>query len=245
MKGIYRMINKNSPTPIYSQLEQLIKELITKQLNPEDLIPSEREFAEKYQVSRMTVRQAITNLTNDGYLQRKRGVGTFVALKKLEQNLDHLTSFSEDMRSRGMEPGTKVLEFNKIEANEKIAQKLGLEEGSPIYEIKRLRLADHLPIALQLFYTSVDLVTGLTKEIAEQSIYQYVESELNLSILSAQQDVEAMVAKKREAEALHIKVGDPVLYISRVGLAENDIPLEFVQSFYRADRYKFKVKVTR
>lgn len=240
------MINKTSPIPIYSQLEQVVKELMKKkQLNPGDLIPSEREFAEKYQVSRMTVRQAINNLTSDGYLQRKRGKGTFVALKKFEQSLDYLTSFSEDMRSRGMEPGTKVLEFNKIEANEKIAQRLGIEEGSPIYEIKRLRLADHLPIAYQILYTSVDLIPGLTKEIAEQSIYQYVESEIGLRILSAQQDVEATVSKKPEAEALLIKVGDPVLYISRVGLAENEMPLEFTQSFYRADRYKFKVKINR
>lgn len=240
------MINKNSPLPIYFQLEQAIKELIENdQLKPGDMIPSEREYAEKYDISRMTVRQAISNLTSDGYLQRKRGKGTFVALKKLEQQLDFLTSFSEDMRSRGMEPGTKVLEFKTMKADAVVAKKLAIEIGTPIYQIKRLRLADQLPIAYQIFYTSVDLVPGLTKEIAEQSIYQYMENEIGLKLVSAEQDVEATTAHKHEAEALGIKVGDPILLIQRKGFTENDRPSEFATSFYRGDRYKFKVKINR
>ena len=215
-KVLYKLINKDSPMPIYFQLEQGIKEMIEKNLlHPGDMIPSEREYAEKYEISRMTVRHAINNLTSDGYLQRKRGKGTFVALKKFEQTLDYLTSFSEDMRSRGMIPGTKVLEFNTLKADAVMAGRLGIEAGSPIYEIKRLRLADDLPIAYQIFYTSMELIPGLTKEIAEQSIYQHVENEIGLRLLSADQEVEATIAHKREAEALQSKVGDPVpLYFS-------------------------------
>ncbi|MBR3118835.1 GntR family transcriptional regulator [Oceanobacillus profundus] len=240
------MIIKESPIPLYFQLEQVIKEMIEKkELKPGDLVPSEREYAEKYQISRMTVRQAMNNLTSEGYLQRERGKGTFVAYKKFEQDLEHLTSFSEDMRLRGMVAGTKVLEFNIIKASGWLAKKLGLEEGSSVYEIKRLRLGDQLPIAFQIFYTSVDRIPGLTREIAEQSIYQHIENETELRILSAEQEVEATIARKHMADALDIKIGDPILYISRVSLTENDIPLEYVQSYYRADRYKYKVKINR
>ncbi|MBS4206734.1 GntR family transcriptional regulator [Bacillus sp. FJAT-50079] len=240
------MLDKNSPLPIYLQLEQGIKALIeNQQLKPGDLIPSEREYAEKYQISRMTVRQAINKLTADGYLQRKRGKGTFVALKKVEQHLDFLTSFSEDMRLRGMEPGTKVVEFKVKKADAVIAKKLALEIGSPVYQIKRLRFADQLPIAYQIFYTSVDLIPGLTEEIAEQSIYQYVENTLGLRFASAEQEVESTIARKSEAKALDIKVGDPILLIQRTSFMENEKPLEYATSYYRGDRYKFKVKINR
>ncbi|MFS0864821.1 GntR family transcriptional regulator [Fredinandcohnia sp. 179-A 10B2 NHS] len=240
------MIKKSSPVPIYFQLEQAIRELIdNKELKPGDMIPSEREYAEKFQISRMTVRQALNNLVNDGYLQRERGKGTFVAVKKFEKNVKGLTSFSEDMRSRGMEPGTTVLDFAVLEADTLTSSKLEIEEEATVYQIKRLRLADEQPIAFEIFYMPTELVPGLTMEVAENSIYRYVESEIGLHIVSGVQELEATVAQKEVASALGIKVGEPVLYIQQVSLTENNKPLEFVKSFYRADRYKYKVEMTR
>lgn len=240
------MIKKSSPVPIYFQLEQAIRELIDKkELKPGDMIPSEREYAEKFQISRMTVRQALNNLVNDGYLQRERGKGTFVALKKFEKNVKGLTSFSEDMRSRGMEPGTTVLDFAVLEADTLTSSKLEIAEDATVYQIKRLRLADEQPIAFEIFYMPTELVPGLTMEVAENSIYRYVENEIGLHIVSGVQELEATVAQKEVASALGIKVGEPVLYIQQVSLTENNKPLEFVKSYYRADRYKYKVEMTR
>lgn len=240
------MIKKNSPVPIYFQIEQHIREKIDKkELKPGEMIPSEREFAEKYQISRMTVRQAITNLVNEGYLQRERGKGTFVAVKKFEKNVRGLTSFSEDMRSRGLEPGTQVLDFIIIEADSLIASNLQIEEGAKVYQIERLRLADQQPIAFEVFYMSEDLVPGLTREVAGHSIYRYVESEIGLHLTSGVQELEATTAHKREASALGIKVGAPVLYIQQITYLEGQQPLEFVKSYYRADRYKYKVEMVR
>ena len=240
------MIKKNSPVPIYFQIEQYIRERIdNKELKPGEMIPSEREFAEKYQISRMTVRQAINNLVNEGYLQRERGKGTFVAVKKFEKNVRGLTSFSEDMRSRGLEPATQVLDFTVIEADQLIASKLQVEEGSKVYQIERLRLANQQPIAFEVFYMSEDLVPGLTKEVAVHSIYRYVEDEIGLHITSGVQELEATTAHKREASALGIKTGAPVLYIQQITHLESQQPLEFVKSYYRADRYKYKVEMVR
>jgi GntR family transcriptional regulator len=240
------MINKYSPLPIYYQLEQGIKELIEKeQLKPGEMIPSERELAETYEISRMTVRQAINNLVNDGYLVRKRGRGTFVAAKKIEQPLKGLTSFSEDMRARGMEPGTKVLEFQIVQANKSLAEHLRVHEGEDIYKIQRVRLADHLPMALETSYLPCHLVSSLTREIVSGSMYEFIENKLGLKIKSGIQVLEASIARKIEAEILQIKEGAPVLLIQRNSYLENGQPLEIVKSIYRGDRYKFTIEMER
>ncbi|MFV9510857.1 GntR family transcriptional regulator [Tepidibacillus sp. LV47] len=240
------MINKHSPLPIYYQLEQGIKEMIEKgQLKPGEMIPSEREWAETYDISRMTVRQAINNLVNDGYLVRKRGKGTFVAATKIEQPLKGLTSFSEDMRARGMEPGTNVLEFRTIPASPTLAQQLDIREGAEIYEIRRIRLADQFPMALETLYMPCALVPGLTREIVSGSIYEFIETKLGLVIRSAVQIIEASVARKLEADLLQVKEGAPVLSIQRNSYLENGQSLEVVKSIYRGDRYKFTVEMER
>ncbi|MBA2873281.1 GntR family transcriptional regulator [Thermaerobacillus caldiproteolyticus] len=240
------MINKHSPLPIYYQLEQGIKEMIEKQqLKPGEMIPSERELAETYDISRMTVRQAINNLVNDGYLVRKRGKGTFVAAKKIEQPLKGLTSFSEDMRARGMDPGTNVLDFHIIPADQSLAQQLDIREGSDIYEIRRIRLADQLPMALETSYLPCALVPGLTRGIVSGSVYEFIENKLGLTIRSAVQVLEASVARKVEANLLQVKEGAPVLSIQRNSYLENGRPLEVVRSIYRGDRYKFTIEMER
>ncbi|MEH7381161.1 GntR family transcriptional regulator [Bacillus sp. JJ1533] len=239
------MIKKSSPVPIYFQIEQGIREKIEKkELKPGDMIPSEREYAEKFQISRMTVRQAINNLVNEGYLERVRGKGTFVAVKKIEKNTQKLTSFSEDMLSRGLKPATKVLSFKIIEADSLIASRLKVEIGAEVYKIERLRLADQQPMAFEVFYMSQDLVPGLTWEVAEHSIFGYAE-EIGLHITSGVQELEATTAQKREASALGIKVGAPILYFQQTSYLEDQQPLEFVKSYYRGDRYKYKVEVVR
>lgn len=234
------MINKNSPVPIYHQLEEFIKEQIEKGLlKEEDAIPSERELAERFEISRMTVRQAINNLVSDGYLQRKKGRGTFVTKKKVEQELQGMTSFTEDMLSRGMHPSNKLLSFEIIPADIKTAQDLKINETGQVYKIKRIRLADGSPMALETAYIPVGLVPGLTKENSNQSLYQYIEENLSLSISEARQEIEASIANSREAEALDIDEGEPILLIVRTAFLKDGTPFELVKSAFRADRYRF------
>lgn len=240
------MINKNLPLPIYYQLEEIIKNLIERgDLKPGDMIPSEREYSEKYEISRMTVRQAINNLVNDGFLVRRQGKGTFVAKQKIEQPLKGLTSFSEDMKSRGMEPSTKLIDFQIISPNQTIANKLNIEDHSFIYEIKRVRLADKIPMAYEISYLSVDLVPGLNKKIVEGSLYDYVENDLKLKIGHATQILEASISRKIEGEILDIQEGTPVLLIQRFSYLNDGTPLEIVKSVYRGDRYKFVIDMER
>ena len=182
------MINKQSPIPLYFQIEEDIREVIEKgKLKPGEGLPSEHEYAEIYQVSRMTVRQAITNLVNAGYLYRQKGRGTFVAERKIEQTLQGLTSFTEDMKARGLEPGSQLLKFELIPASESIADCLHIKIHDPIYEIRRIRLANKIPMAVETTYMSANLVKALTEEIVNHSLYDYIEKELNLQINHATQ----------------------------------------------------------
>ncbi|MDM5330310.1 GntR family transcriptional regulator [Neobacillus sp. CF12] len=234
------MINKNSPVPIYHQLEEYIKQQIeTGILKEEAVIPSEREYAERFQISRMTVRQAINNLVSEGYLKRQKGRGTFVNRKKVEQELQGMTSFTEDMLSRGMNPSSTLLSFQIIPADKNTASDLKIEENDSIYKIKRIRLADGAPMALETAYIPVQIVPGLTEENSNLSLYQYIEEHLSLSISEANQEIEASVADSYDAENLGINLGDPTLLIERISYLTDGIPFELVKSTFRADRYRF------
>lgn len=234
------MINKNSPVPIYHQLEEYIKHQIeTGILKEEAVIPSEREYAERFQISRMTVRQAINNLVSEGYLKRQKGRGTFVNKKKVEQELQGMTSFTEDMLSRGMNPSSTLLSFQIIPADKNTAIDLKIEENDSVYKIKRIRLADGAPMALETAYIPVEIVPGLTEENSNLSLYQYIEEQLSLSISEATQEIEASVADSHDAENLEINNGDPILLIERISYLTDGIPFELVKSSFRADRYRF------
>jgi GntR family transcriptional regulator len=234
------MINKNSPVPIYHQLEEYIKQQIeTGILKEEAVIPSEREYAERFQISRMTVRQAINNLVSEGFLKRQKGRGTFVNKKKVEQELQGMTSFTEDMRSRGMNPSSTLLSFQIILADKNTAMDLRIEENDSVYKIKRIRLADGAPMALETAYIPVEIVPGLTEDNSNLSLYQYIEEHLSLSISEATQEIEASVADSHDAENLGITIGDPILLIERISYLTDGIPFELVKSTFRADRYRF------
>lgn len=240
------MVDKKSPLPIYFQLEEEIKKRIeNKELVPGDMIPSEREYAEQHEISRMTVRQAINDLVNEGYLYRKKGTGTFVARKKVEQSLHRVTSFTENMKARGMKPSSRLVRFEVTVASEKTARELNISESDPVYEIQRVRLADGLPMALETNTIPVNLVPGLTEEHVSGSLYHYIEERLPSRIDFARQAIESSIVRESEREFLGISKGSPVLLIRQNTYLADGTPFELVKSAYRADRYKFIIDTHR
>ncbi|SMO52345.1 phosphonate metabolism transcriptional regulator PhnF [Melghirimyces algeriensis] len=240
------MINKNSPLPIYAQLEEQIREQIESGiLGPGDTLPSEREFCERHGISRMTVRQAINNLAKAGYLRREKGRGTFVSERKMEQQLQGLTSFTEDMKARGRKPSSKLLHFEIVPAVESIAQTLSIPKHDPVYHIKRIRMADGEPMALETTHIPANLVPGLTPEIATGSIYNYLEEHLSIAIDYSNQVIESVTASETESHYLDIPSGSPILLMQRDTFLKDGTPVETVKSAYRADRYKFVTVIRR
>ncbi|WNB93928.1 GntR family transcriptional regulator [Bacillus sp. NEB1478] len=239
------MIDKTSPVPLYYQIEEAIKNKIDKgEWEPGSMISSEREFAENYEVSRMTVRQAINNLVNDGYLTRRKGKGTFVSGKKIEQKLLGLTSFTEDMKARGYNPASKLVSFQIIQANHQIAKVLEISHNDEIYEIKRVRLANDVPMAIETTFVPVQLIHLQESHFQEGSLYSQVE-QAGFNIDYATQSLEASIAREKESEILEIAKGAPVLLIQRLTYLTTGKPLEVVHSVYRGDRYKFMIDMKR
>ncbi|MCM3731137.1 GntR family transcriptional regulator [Fictibacillus nanhaiensis] len=239
------MIDKTSPLPLYYQIEEAIKQKIDKgEWESGSMISSEREFAEKYEVSRMTVRQAINNLVNDGYLTRRKGKGTFVSGKKIEQKLLGLTSFTEDMKARGYKPASKLVSFQTIKANHQLAKALEILQNEEVYEIKRVRLANEVPMAIETTVVPVKLIDLKEIHIKEGSLYSQVEN-AGYYIDFANQSLEASIAREAESEILEIAKGAPVLLIQRQTYLTTGKPLEVVHSVYRGDRYKFMIDMKR
>ncbi|PCK19863.1 phosphonate metabolism transcriptional regulator PhnF [Bacillus pumilus] len=232
-------IDKQSPIPMYHQImENLKKQIEDGTLAPDTLIPSEREYAERFGISRMTVRQALSNLVNEGYLYREKGKGTFVSRKKFEQPLQGLTSFTEDMRQRGLKASSQLIDFKRIACPEHLRPALQLSNSEPVYELKRIRLANDEPMAIETSYIPKIFAGDLTKAHLTGSLYEYIENNTGLAIAHAKQELEANVASKDEAHLLSISTGAPVLSITRTTYLQNDLPFEFVLSVYRGDRYK-------
>jgi len=242
-KGI---IDKNSVVPLYFQVKEYLRSQIqTGAYTTDELIPSERELAEEFEINRLTVRQAINELVQEGLLYRQRGIGTFVSAPKIEQPLMKLTNFSTDMRNRGIVPGALVVSMNIIPATKQIATQLQIEVDDQVLELVRLRTADGEPMALErscLVYDHVRSLYGMDME--NVSLYQMLESVCGLKLVKAIQTIEVAAVYPEEAGILEIGQHDSVMLFQRTTYAEGmDKPVEYVRSLYRADRYKFTIEM--
>ncbi|KAA0965318.1 GntR family transcriptional regulator [Sporosarcina sp. ANT_H38] len=240
------MLDKQSSVPMYVQIEDYLKkQIIEGGFVIGIAIPSERELTDIFSVSRMTVRQSISNLVNEGLLYREKGRGTFVATPKIEQPLIGLTSFTEDMLSRGMKPSNKLISFEKMIPEMEIAYKLQLSRDEEVFVVKRIRFADNKPMAIERSYLPVKLVPDLELDKIEGSLYSFIEKDKRLTISHASQRMEAVLVKKEDAEFLEIRMPSAVLMMERTSYLTNDVPFEIVRSTYRADRYKFISEIRR
>ena len=235
------MISRSSKVPLYYQLYEILLAKIKEGVwQPEELLPSEAELVEKYDLSRATVRQAFDMLVNQGYVYRRRGQGTFVARPTIEQNLSRIVSFWEDMQQRGLEPGTRVLERELIPASEDLTQALNVPAGEELASIVRLRLADGEPMSVEYSYLVHRYCPGvLEQDYANSSLRQMLESEFNIRLVYARQKIRAVPASEDLAELLDVEPNAPLLHIERVSYNEHDIPIEYLQINLRGDRYTF------
>ncbi len=236
------MINtllQDSPSPYYQQLYAILrKEIVDGRWVPGDMLPSEKELTAQYEVSRITVRQALELLVNDGLIFRRRGLGTFVAVPRIEQGLNRIVSFTEDMRRRGLRPGTQVLAAGLEPATEEVAGKLQVRVGEELVHIERLRLADAEPLSIEISHLLHRSCPGVLKyNYAEVPLREQLARSYNLVLVRAEQVIRALAAPREIAEKLLVPVGAPLFYIERISYSQQEVPVEFLQLYYRGDRY--------
>lgn len=228
----------NSRGPMYFRIHQAILEQIQQGLfKPGQQLPTEAELAQQYQVSRITAKRALDELVSQGRAFRQQGRGTFVAQARI-RDISGFGSFSEDIKSRGMMPSSKILQFKEIEPDEEVRRRLSLPEDEHVYLLKRLRLADDEPVAFETAYLPCRLCEGLINEdLNTHSLYAILKEKYQLVPTWADAEIEARAATKEEANLLQLKIGKPVLSARRVTFSANYDIIEFVLSAYSGDRF--------
>jgi GntR family transcriptional regulator len=237
-----RSISQRGPVPKYFQLREILLDLI-EGLEPESPVPSERELCERYGLARMTVRQAINSLVSEGRLFKVQGRGTFVAAPKMDLQV-RLTSYTEDIRRRGMVPASRTLVFERVAATAHLARELEIAEGDPLVRFDRLRLADGIPMARERTCLPEALVPGLLDADPPTSLHQQLAEQYGLVPTWGEQMIEAGAADREDAALLQLRAPAVVLRMVRRAYA-GDLALEYSVSLYRADRYQLWVPLAR
>jgi GntR family transcriptional regulator len=230
--------------PKGEQLQEILEAHIAG-LSPGDLLPSERALSQHYGVARMTVRQEIERLAAKGLVHRVHGKGTFVAEPKFEQSA-RLTSFTEDMRARGMKPGSSVLDRSVLPANEFVADHLEIEANTSVVKIDRVRTADGEPMAFERAYLPAARFPGLEREdLGGRSLYELLRERWDISVESADQIVTGVTLNAEEADLLGASEHQPAFLIQRTTRDRGGRVIEYVRSLYRADRYDIHIALKR
>jgi len=241
-QALPRRLSKRSPKG--EQLREIMAELIGS-LEPGTPLPSERELAERYGVARMTVRTEIDRLVTEGFAYRMQGRGTFVAEPRVTQAMS-LSSFSEDMRARGLEPGSQILACDVVLATGAVAGRLELADGTPVVRVHRVRTADGEPLAVEEAFLPADRFAGLERaDLEHGSLFALLEGRWNVKLAGADQRVVGVAIETVDAALLGVSAGHAGLLFQSTVRDVEDRPVCFAWSLFRGDRYEVRMSQVR
>lgn len=235
-------IDKKSRLPLYYQLmEIIIHDVESGKLREHDQLLTERELCEKYDISRATVRQAIQELVKEGYIYKKHGKGTFVAPKKVKQDLVRFYSFSEEMKNIGKTPTSKVIAFAIIESDYHIAKKMNISEGEKMYQFTRLRLADGEPMMLETTYLPYQRFPDISQDDLEsEPLYDILQRRFKVMFVKAEESFQPVNTRKNEAMLLNYGEHMASMMLERITYDQLGI-IEYTKGIARGDRFKYRV----
>jgi GntR family transcriptional regulator len=237
---------RDKAIPLYYQLETILRKKITSgDYSPDTPLPSEDALAEEYEVSRITVRQALSSLEQDGLVIRQRGKGTFVSEKADTLELPRFTGSIEDLILMGKRTKTKVIESSWIDPSDIIRERLKVKDGK-VLRIEKIRYIEGDPFSHVFNYLPPELGNKLPIDLVKSKpMLMILEDELGVRANEAEQSVEATIADATDASLLDIRVGDPLLKAERTVYDIKGNPVEYVSVVYRADKYAFTMKLKR
>jgi GntR family transcriptional regulator len=240
-------LDKNIPIPLYYQLKKQILALIEKTAIQEgDMLPPENELCEVLNISRPTIRQALSELVNEGFLNRYKGKGTFVSNPKVEERfLSKLETFNQEMRSKGLVPQTRVIKLEKLTGPHEANEKLRLPLDAPLIYLSRLRLADGVPLVyVETFLPHEQYQKLMEVDFTVNSLYQSLERIYHVRVNRVRREIEAINARRREAELLQITQNKALILVRTLASSDDaPMPVEFSIARYRGDRNKFSVDI--
>lgn len=233
-------VDPSSPKPKYYQMRDILMGIIDVEQLPVDTpIPPERELSERYGISRMTVRQAIDILVDEGRLYRVPGRGVFVARAPV-QVAPQLVSFTQDIRARGMRPASEILDAGTMVAPPYVSRPLQLAEGATVHFLERVRMADGEPMAIERTHVPTAMAPGLLNEpLIDESLLLTLDQRYGHHCRTGELVVAAGLADARLARVLHVHPGSAVLHVRRRSDADAG-PVEYTIATFRGDRYELR-----
>ncbi|MCP2163867.1 GntR family transcriptional regulator [Goodfellowiella coeruleoviolacea] len=240
-------IDRQSPLPFYAQLKQLLIARLEHEWAAGTRLPGEVALCERYGVSRTVVRQALDELEAEGRIVRRKGQGTFAAVRKVDESLfQSLTGLYEDVTARGGTLRSVVRQQELVPAPAEVAAELDLAEGAPVLCLERLRYANGEPWVLARTYLPPDVAPGLlTENLGEQSLYGLLEDKYGVELDHGRRLVEAVPASPAIADALGLRPRDPVLLLRSTAWNTEGRPVEHFIAYHRGDRSRFQVHLRR
>lgn len=219
----------------------ILEKIKSKEYEPGHQIPTEAELMEQFDVSKMTVNKALSTLRNKGYIYSVRGKGTFVKKELVNKKLNELTSFTEEMKNRGIEPITQTLEFAYTSVGfEQEKEYMGLDERASLYKIVRVRYIEERPIALDITLLNEKVTGPIEFSKMGLSLYEFLQNDVGITINYAVQKIKAIKADEFLTMHLQIPYGDPVLQITGITYDVENRAFEVVHTYYVHDAYEFE-----
>lgn len=236
------MLKQDAITPLYVQLmEELETSIRNGVYKPGDKIMTEAEMAKEYGVSLITVRKAVGSLMEKGLVVRKQGKGTFVTKPKYSRNMKKLQSFTEMCEQMGVKPGAQVLENRLIMADKKVADRLGIEPGSNVVYISRLRLADGEPVQVEKSYFPLKYAFLLEEDLNNGSMFECLKEKAGAKVASSEKMIELCRATAEEAALMDVKKRDYLLFVKSTAYDENGEPMYAGIQLINGDRFSLYV----
>lgn len=225
--------------PAYISIHDALKEQIDKGIwKIGDRLPSERDLADDFSVSRMTLRQAITLLVDEGILERRIGSGTYVASRRVQEKMRGTTSFTEIITAQGKKPSTKLISYQRKLASQAEIDRLNLNRTDYVVRMVRVRYADNVPVVFE----ETSIPEKLIKTVKQTDITEHffkTLTEHGYEIGKSQQTIYAKNASERVANYLGIAKGYAILALTQISYFTDGTPFEYVRSQYVGDRFEF------
>ncbi|MDR7268147.1 GntR family transcriptional regulator [Pelomonas saccharophila] len=240
-------IKLTSPLPLYTQIKEILRaRILDGSYQPHQQMPSESEMMASFDVSRITVRQALNDLQNEGLIFRIHGKGSFVSKPKAFQDLGRLQGFGEAMRQMGYETFARVLSIKTVLPPPQVAEKLHLPKRAKVTELHRLRFLNREPISLDVTYVPAAIGQRLAKEdLAARDVFAILENDYGLALGHAELQIGSTLADETLAGQLRVEEGSPVLFIERTTHTADGVPIDYEHLYYRGDAFQYKVRVDR
>jgi GntR family transcriptional regulator len=232
---------------LYSRVESVLaSEIADGVLKVGDQLPTEDTLIARFEVSRITVRRAIQNLVGRGLVEIRRGKGTFVAAPKMTQELTELSGFVEDMHALGRKPTARVIGKEVVTADATVATHLALTKGERVVRIRRVRLADGVPLSFDETFLPLEIGKKIiTNNLKVEPIFSLLERKYDIPLIEAEYKLEAVAAEDEVASALRVKQGSPIFRIERTSYSTGNRPVDYEKLYYRGDLVRFVTRLAR